>query len=59
MSSDLGAVLVAGLGRFALELLDAVSDGEIAAEDERVPCFMARLLEAEFKLIFAFLEISA
>ena len=59
MSSDLGAVLVAGLGRFALELLDAVSDGEIAAEDERVPCFKVRMLEAQFKLIFAFLEISA
>ena len=43
MSRDLGAVLVAGFRRFALELLDAVRDGETASEDERVPCFMMPL----------------
>ena len=37
MGSNLGAVLVAGLGGLALQLLDAVRDGEAPAEDERVP----------------------
>ena len=37
MGSNLGAVLVAGLEGLALQLPDAVRDGEAAAEDEGVP----------------------
>ena len=37
MGSNLSAVLIAVLGGLALQLPDAVRDGEAAAEDEGVP----------------------